>query len=385
MTPRAVGIWKSVHTWTSLVCTLFLFVLCLTGLPLIFQEDLDRAFGQRAVPDQAPVSAPLLPVDQLIAIARAERPNEVVRFATKVDDAPLWNMEMGTSIDSMKLTSLVTIDARTGKIMRVGQRLRSPVIQFIKDLHTELLLSQPGELFLCAIGLCFLAAIASGVVVYGPFMRRLDFGTVRAARAPRLKWLDLHNLTGIAVTLWLLVVGVTGVINTLSKQVANRWMRTELAEMIGPWRNAPPLDKVIPAQLAIETALRAAPGMEVATVAMPGSMFAGRHHYNVFLSGNEPLTSKLIMPVLINAADGTLTEKRSLPLYAQVLFLSKPLHFGDYGGMPLKIIWALLDLITLIVLGSGLYLWAAQRWPSRARSAVAVEQTLIPQPVEHRP
>ncbi len=385
MTPRAVGIWKSVHTWTSLVCTLFLFVLCLTGLPLIFHEDLDRAFGQRAVPDQAPASAPLLPVDQLIAIARAERPNEVVRFATKVDDAPLWNMEMGTSIDAVKLTSIITIDARTGKIMRIGARLRSPVMQFIKDLHTELLMGQPGELFLGAIGLCFLAAIVSGVVVYGPFMRRLDFGTVRAARAPRLYWLDLHNLAGIAIMLWLVVVGITGVINTLSQQVANRWMRTELAEMIGPWRNAPPLEKVVPAQMAIETALKAAPGMDVATVAMPGSMFAGRHHYNIFLSGNEPLTSKLIMPVLINAADGTLTEKRSLPLYAQALFLSKPLHFGDYGGVPLKIIWALLDLVTLIVLGSGLYLWAARRFAFRIRSATKASPTLVPQTVEPRP
>jgi uncharacterized iron-regulated membrane protein len=38
------------------------------------------------------------------------------------------------------------------------------------------------------------------------------------------------------------------------------------------------------------------------------------------------------------------------------LLLSQPLHFGDYGGLPLKIIWALLDIATIIVLASGLYL-----------------------------
>lgn len=300
-------------------------------------------------------------LDRLIEIARAERPYEVLRFATAVRDAPLWNMEMGASIESMKLTSIVTIDARTGRIMRVGDRLRSPVIQFIKDLHTELLMGQPGMLFLGLIALCFLASIVSGVVVYGPFMRRLDFGTIRDARARRLYWLDLHNLTGIVLTAWLLVVGITGAINTLSQQIAQRWMKTELAEMIGPWRDAPLPSNIVSAQMAIETAMAAAPGMTVATVAMPGTLFAGRHHYDVFLSGNEPLTSKLIMPVLINAADGSLTEMRSLPLYAKALFLSRPLHFGDYGGMPLKIIWALLDVITIIVLVSGLYLWFARR------------------------
>jgi uncharacterized iron-regulated membrane protein len=39
------------------------------------------------------------------------------------------------------------------------------------------------------------------------------------------------------------------------------------------------------------------------------------------------------------------------------LLVSQPLHFGDYGGLPMKILWALLDLITIIVLASGLYLW----------------------------
>jgi uncharacterized iron-regulated membrane protein len=36
--------------------------------------------------------------------------------------------------------------------------------------------------------------------------------------------------------------------------------------------------------------------------------------------------------------------------------------------MPLKIIWALLDVLTIVVLGSGLYLWLARRRPSRRTS-----------------
>jgi uncharacterized iron-regulated membrane protein len=49
-----------------------------------------------------------------------------------------------------------------------------------------------------------------------------------------------------------------------------------------------------------------------------------------------------------------------MPWYLQALELSRPLHFGDYGGLPLKIIWALLDLVTIMVLGSGIYLWIAR-------------------------
>jgi uncharacterized iron-regulated membrane protein len=48
------------------------------------------------------------------------------------------------------------------------------------------------------------------------------------------------------------------------------------------------------------------------------------------------------------------------------LAMSQPLHFGDYGGRPMQILWALLDVLTLIVLGSGLYLWWVRRRAPRA-------------------
>jgi uncharacterized iron-regulated membrane protein len=359
MTPQAVRVWKDVHKWTSLVCTLFLFILCLTGLPLIFHEEIDRALGATAAPDSVAADAPMISLDRVLEIARAQRPNEVITFAVPDDDDPVWHMFIAPAINSPKINAVMTIDGHTGRILRVGDSARSPTIKFITELHTDLLLDEKGMLFLGLVGLCFVAAIISGVVVYGPFMRKLEFGTIRP-RGRRLYWLDLHNLAGIVLTAWMLVVGVTGTINTLAQQIARHWQRTELAEMIAPWRNAQAPANPASLQKAMETALASAPGTKVASIAMPGSLFAGGHHYGVFLHGDTPLTSRLIKPVLINAADGTLSDTRDLPWYAKALFISKPLHFGDYGGMPLKIIWALLDLMTLIVLGSGLYLWVAR-------------------------
>ena len=47
---------------------------------------------------------------------------------------------------------------------------------------------------------------------------------------------------------------------------------------------------------------------------------------------------------------------REMPWYAKALSLSRPLHFGDYGGLLLKIIWfgivkgaVLLELIPFIL------------------------------------
>jgi len=75
------------------------------------------------------------------------------------------------------------------------------------------------------------------------------------------------------------------------------------------------------------------------------------------MRGNEPLTSKLLKPVLVDARTTQVTASPALPWYLTALLVSQPLHFGDYGGMPMKILWALLDIATIVVLGSGLYLW----------------------------
>src|SRR3546814_3569311 len=75
----------------------------------------------------------------------------------------------------------------------------------------------PGKLFLGVMGVLFAIAIVSGVVFYRPFMAKLAFGTVRRERSRRVKWLDLHNLLGIVTVGWLIVVALTGVINTLAE------------------------------------------------------------------------------------------------------------------------------------------------------------------------
>ena len=60
-------------------------------------------------------------------------------------------------------------------------------------------------------------------------------------------------------------------------------------------------------------------------------------------------------------AAGKLAAGIKMPWYLRALEASRPLHFGDYGGMPLKILWALFDLVTIVVLASGLYLWQSRR------------------------
>lgn len=362
MKAQSIRNWYLVHKWTSLISTLFLLMLCVTGLPLIFYHEIDHVLGNSVEPPEIPGVAATASVDDIAAAAAARRPQDAVQYLYREPEEPeAWYVGMAKTVDAAEATAFFMYDARTGEFLH-EYPLQQGFMYVFYRLHLDMFAGLGGTLFLGFMGLLLAASLVSGAVVYGPFMSKLKFGTVRRNRSPRLKWLDLHNLLGIATLVWVMVVGVTGVINTLALPIFGQWQSSELAAMTEGYRDDAVSEGVDHSVArALETARAAAPEMEPSFIAFPGNPFASPHHFGVFMQGNTPFTSKLMTPVLVEAASGELTAVAEMPWYVTALLLSRPLHFGDYGGLPLKILWALLDLIAILVLGSGVYLWVKKR------------------------
>jgi len=368
--------WCWLHKWSSLACTAFMLMLCITGLPLVFHHEIDHLLGYSVEPPPMADAQRRASVETMVADAEARRPEEITQFVVRDPEEPqAWYVRLGETVDAPQLSSFFTYDARSGEFLHaypVDQGFMNVMLR----LHIDLFAGVPGMLFLGFMGLLLLVSLVSGTVLYGPFMRKLAFGTVRKHRAPRTRWLDLHNLLGIVTLVWLFVVGGTGVINTLSEVIFNRWQATELADMTAPYQDRPPLEERVSVDAAIAAARAAEPEMALSFMAFPGNGFASPHHFAAFMQGTTPLTETLLKPVLIDAATAAVVDKRELPWYVTTLLVSQPLHFGDYGGLPLKVLWAALDVLTIVVLGSGLYLWLKRRSDSvEARlRALALEE-----------
>jgi len=265
----------------------------------------------------------------------------------------------------------VAVDARTGLAL-AEPKLDEGLMHVIYTLHVELFAGLAGKLLLGFMGLLMLVAIVSGVVLYAPFMRKLRFGEVRREKSARIKWLDLHNLLGITTLTWAFVVGATGMINTWADLVVKYWQGDQMAEMVAPYRGLAPLSGPLGSlEQAVAAARAREPGMKIGFIAFPGTVFSSAHHYGVFMRGTTPLTERLFKPVLVDALTGEITASRELPWYLSALLLSQPLHFGDYGGGPMQWLWAVLDVLTIIVLGSGLYLWLGKPAPAARKPAAA--------------
>jgi uncharacterized iron-regulated membrane protein len=381
VTRNAFRRWFWLHKWTSLICTAFLLVICVTGLPLVFRDEIGGWLDDGPAYASVPEGTPTVSLDSVAAAARGLYPGQIIGNIFIDDDEPKIMVAMAPSWTAYAADRSswhwIRFDAHTGKVLRQTKSFDGDgggFIELMVSLHKDLFAGLPGELFMGLMALLFVVAVVSGVVVYSPFMRRLDFGTVRTARSRRLKWLDLHNLTGVTLFAWMAVVGVTGVINELSTPLFGLWQITDVKAILSPFRGKPvPTESEWSSpQAAFDTVKAALPDMTANSVIFPGSPFGSPYHYLIWTKGQEPLTSRLFSPALVDARSGKLASVVSMPWYLRALEVSRPLHFGDYGGLPLKIIWALFDLVTIVVLGSGLYLWL-----SRRASVEEAEQELV--------
>ena len=364
MSRTTIRIWYLIHKWSSLIPTAFLLMLCVSGLPLIFHDEIDAAMGFDTAKSLSGIASSEggLPLDTMLDRALAERPGEVPLFMAFSQDSPLLTVTTGPAPDAASGDMhLQFLDRVTGEAL--GPAPVNPLLDFLLQLHTDMFLGLPGMLFLGVMGISFIVALISGTVLYAPFMRRLRFGTLRTRRSLRVKRLDRHNFLGIVTLVWALVVGATGAINAFADPLTEAWRNGEIAEMTAAYASSQPL---APADYgSIDKAMAAAqdalPGRNPQFLGFPGGSWSSGHHYAIFFQGDRPVTEHLLTPALVDAATGELTDARTMPAINQALMMSKPLHFGDYGGLPLKILWALLTLATIWVLWTGIFLWLRRR------------------------
>ena len=312
---QALKRWTWIHKWSSLVCTLFLLLLCITGLPLIFHHEIEDATRDYVVPIM-PTGTPKASLDRVVEAARARHPEMVVQFAfVDADEPDLVTVGFGTTPLAQEGNKFVIVDARTAVVLDEPDP-QSGVMYVLLKLHTDMFAGLPGKLFLGVMGMLFIVAVVSGIVVYGPYMGKQKFATVRT-RSTRIRWLDLHNVIGIVTIGWVVVVGLTGVINTWADLAIKLWQYDQLSEMTAPYRDKPPLEtaELGSVERAMHTAGAAMPDLKFAFVAYPGTLFSSPHHYAVFMRGTSPLEARLLKPALIDAKTGNLTDSRDLPWY----------------------------------------------------------------------
>ena len=351
-----------IHRWISLVIVIPFLILCLTGTVLIFHEEVDHLMGvgPKAESTLAQVHRHL--ADSILAAQQKHPGEQVLSTGLDPEHFPgVFLMLMAKPEQGMAQARILYSDIASAKLLEQPHP-DSTLTGFLLKLHAEWFLGPIGQLLGALIAFLVLLSLISGLVVYAPYVKRFLLGIVRRGRGKRLFQLDLHNLMGSMVFGWALVVTITGFLLGFSTVAIGIWQITELSEL--QHKYSQPLSVTRPAfdiDHVYTVAATAQPGWRPSSVFFPGSEYSTKSHYMVLLNGQQGLDERLLKVALVDANTGTLTTTVDLPLYLKAILLSQPLHFGDYGGMPLKILWTLCTWMTLFITANGAWLWWAKR------------------------
>jgi uncharacterized iron-regulated membrane protein len=334
---------------------------CLTGLPLIFHDEIDNLLVHHIALVPVAAGKPLASLDAIVESSKRHYPNEVVRVfdPRETDSRVILTMVRELNVPPSQYREL-PFDAHTGALLDESQQ-EDDVMNWVLKLHEGLFAGLPGGLLMGLMALLFAVAIISGGLVYGPFMRRLNFGTLRREMPSRVKWLDLHNLLGIVTLAWAVVVGVTGMMNALSGPLFDLWRAQEPPPLLAPYQGKPMPEHLGPIDARLQPTHNMFPHSMVTGFAFPDLNFSSPRHDGIWTKDDTSRRSHFFTPILLHARAGEVIKHYGLPWYLYAIEVSRPLHFGDYGGLPLKVLWALLDLATIVVLVSGLCLWFLRR------------------------
>lgn len=351
------------HRRLGLFLLIHLLILIGTGSVLIFRHELEGITRkQSSAPNKeaasASVSSPL-PYQAIIDQITQQYPNDrLLSFFVDENDPNYLQVRLGIN-GSKKFRGARKIQLdRYGKIITTTHQAEAnTLLEQLLILHREFFLGSFGKIYVGFIGLLFLLSLISGLIIYGPLMKKLYFGLLRGGWKSLYRWSDLHKFLGVATFAWCFLIAISGVFLAFSSQLLKIYQYTELKKIETKYHGTTANDQTVSLDAALQEALLQTEKLDFAFVAFPDNEFTTANHYLFFMKGKTPLTEKLRTLVLVDAASGQVVEVRKLPWYLKAVLLSEPLHFGDYGGWPLKIIWLIFALISLSLPISGFILY----------------------------
>ena len=281
--------WYVVHKWTSLICTAFLLIICLTGLPLVFHHEIEHWLDDGKPLSDVPAGTPRANFDKLVAQARSMYPAEVVDYLSFDPDEPQAFVGM----------------AKAGRRPDFRPRRAHGRAHRRRAAGRSALLA--GPLFLHghhAVAACGPVRQPAGRAVpglHGPAVlrgHRVGRGAVRSVHeetrirhGARLA-LDPAQMAGPAQPAGHRHAGLglrggtdgrgQRAVHAAVPPVAVHRAGRHPGALQGPGHSA----ELASVQAAADTARQAMPGTEISFIAFPGNAYGSPHHYLVWMRGD---------------------------------------------------------------------------------------------------
>jgi uncharacterized iron-regulated membrane protein len=341
------------HLWAGVGIGLYVIAISLSGSILVFQQDvLDDTQHSRAR------SSPALSFGQAVELAQRAHPEGKLLY---IDNRNRYPNIVSVLLTTPQGTQVVNVDRSSGKLVDdcIRQR-RHPVFSFLEDLHNQLLGGSTGERVNAMGGGLLLLMSLTGIVLWWPGSKNWKRGltVLWQARWPRVNF-DLHVAFGFWTLLLVAMWGLTGLYFGFPLYFRNTVARlTPVVEMprTSYWK---PGDPVLPIDRFIERAQITFPGTEL--VFLTYGIEDQNGSIVVLLSPNRRIPLEISRDI-VYLHPATLeilgTETSAHWTWGdRLLMWAYSVHFGDFGGLPIKLVWAVAGLIPAGLTVTGYLMW----------------------------
>lgn len=220
MRTEITKVYRTLHTWVGIGSGLLLFVGFYCGAFTMLKEPLSH---WAATPSGLPAAPPLEDTPRLIELATTAHPESRKGYTVHLEIGPAtparltWEIRPPGSDDHAPARVFgASLDAAGTVVVKELQL--SPATELIDHLHRQLGLPIHGEIGEFLVGfvtLLYVLALVSGVVILLPTLVKTLFLLRTEARQVRRLWLDVHNALGFLSLPFHLVIALTAVVFTL--------------------------------------------------------------------------------------------------------------------------------------------------------------------------
>lgn len=244
----------------------------------------------------------------------------------------------------------------TGRDTVVGHRIhQNSLANYMRQMHVRLYDGYWGRQLVGLGGIALTVLVVTGLLIYGNFMKRQSWPDIRKGKGLRISLADWHKILGIGALAFNLVIALTGAWLGLQPWLMN-WLDIQQpnafkAELIMEQEQDRHLS--IDWKKALEAAEQEFPELITRQIvpSVNGSAtltFRGSLQGAVYERGiNTLVLSKQTYEPLFKY------DVRRQSFGDKFYYIQEALHFGNFGGLALKILYALLGLVSAFLSISG--------------------------------
>ncbi|MGB3806262.1 MAG: PepSY-associated TM helix domain-containing protein [Erythrobacter sp.] len=353
------------HSILGLAFAVLIYVVSLTGAFTVFAEEI-ALWENGGAPTTETVAPQVYQTALENALAERAPGGEVRNLLTygPTDFAPalLVRLNEEDASGAFRQTNWIA-DPETGALLGSAE---APLSHLIEELHVALHLPAPwGRYLVGLLGVCMFSLILSGILAHPTIFR--DAFKLRLDRNRRTAWTDMHNRLSVWGLPFHLVVtftgGFLGLAGLIVGAVAMVAYQGDQERALASVQGLQPeegrmLDAFPPISAMVSEARQRGKPIELIIVA--GHDNAGGVT-QISLVEDDMLDAR---SALMFRNSGEYVETyggESAPGGIRALSMLQPLHYGNFGGYPIKFGYFIMALALTWVTSSGMRIWFARR------------------------